>query len=89
MTCGPRDAASASSAACTALMRLRISFSASTAPSPGGIASSVSAIMPDATSPASCPPAPSATAQTPRSGRSTKASSLCERVGPVSLADHE
>ena len=43
----------------------------SEARNPAGIASSASAIMPEATSPAAWPPAPSATAQRPRSGRST------------------
>ena len=82
MTSGPRRAASSRNATWVRSIARRTSASSSAADRPDGIASRASAIMPDATSPAAWPPAPSATAQRPISGRSTYASSLCERLAP-------
>ncbi len=67
----PCRAARSRSAAWVAAIRIRTWVSVSSALSSGGMLSSAVAISPDATSPASCPPAPSATAQRPRSGRLT------------------
>ena len=52
----------------------------------GAMSASASQTIRLATSPSRCPPRPSATAQRPTSGRSTKASSLILRTRPTSVA---